>query len=109
MKAHDIIIYLIIGIILLGQVYLFLKNNKRIKEFDKILPLQNGLETITVNIDAEDIRTIEPDFILKNLNQFSTKESDMVINEELDTITNDEKLSLFKDSDFDHIKMNKYD
>ena len=108
MKPHDIIIYFIIGIILVGQIYLFLKNYKKIKEFDKILPLQKGLETVSVNLNSDEIATIDPNYILNNLNKFTSKEDVELLDIEPSSPSiEDSKFTLFDNSDFEPIENEK--
>lgn len=77
-ENHDMIIYVIVGVILCFQVYLFIKNFIKIGLYKKAINGVDQLEIVDVVIPEEAITKITPNHILEKRELFKKTKDEEV-------------------------------
>jgi len=79
MNSHVLIISILIVTIVVIQIFVFISTKKKITLFKQIFPEALSFKTVKVFIPEEFISSSTPEYIFKNINQFSQTPFNMAV------------------------------
>jgi cell division protein YceG involved in septum cleavage len=111
--SHDLILIIIIGIIILLQIFIFFGNYKKIKDYKKTIQKTKDFEIVEVSVPEEWIKNLEVDDILKDPAAFQNSSSEFHKKIESVSISefdeHDEENDLSEDNDSNDFLFEEYD
>lgn len=94
---HDIILIIIIGVIILIQVYVFVGNYRKIQDYKKTIEKTSDFKIVEVLIPEEWVKEVEVDDVLRNPEAFQKSSSEFSSKM---TLAPEEESQLIPDSEY---------